>query len=166
MIEVKADNMKLAEKKYMIKKGRPKLIRAIVILSTGFFVFGISSFAIGQQVKSFPENRLRGFYKTQAQSYLDGGRKLPEILPAFPGLDYGRFGHWGQYPESKSVDGSWNDMDLGGVCAALTSHFGKNTNKAVNVVVSEEPPQTAIYDTKQLTYTENWSGELFSFSSS
>jgi len=158
--------MKLAEKKYMIKKGRPKLIRAIVILSTGFFVFGISSFAIGQQVKSFPENRLRGFYKTQAQSYLDGGRKLPEILPAFPGLDYGRFGHWGQYPESKSVDGSWNDMDLGGVCAALTSHFGKNTNKAVNVVVSEEPPLTAIFDTQQLTFTDTWSGELLSFSSS
>ncbi|MFL2871537.1 MAG: DUF6797 domain-containing protein [Pirellulaceae bacterium] len=141
------------------------MIRASVILWTGVFVVGISCFAIGQDVKPFPENRLRGFYKTQAQSYLDGDMKLPEVLPPFPGLDYGRFGHWGQYPESKSVDGSWNDMDLGGVCAALTSHFGKNTNKAVNVLVSEEPPLTAIFDTQQLTFTDSWNGELLSFNS-
>lgn len=138
--------------------------------ATGFkwtlgIILCISHCAYAQDVKPFPENRLRGFYKTQALSYLDGDVKLPEILSPYPGLDYGRFGHWGQYPESRSVDGSWNDMDLGGVSAALTSHFGKNTNKAVNVLVSQNPPLTAIFDTQRMTFTDSWRGKLLSFSS-
>ena len=52
----------------------------------------------------FPENRLRHFYRTQAQSFIaKEDRNYSRTLQPFPGLDGGGWGHWGQNPESNNV---------------------------------------------------------------
>ena len=50
--------------------------------------------AIAQEYGPFPENRVRDFYFQQAERALTTGKDLPELLPQFPGLDGGAFGHW------------------------------------------------------------------------
>ena len=53
----------------------------------------------------FPHNRLRDFYRKQAQSFIaQDDRNYSRILAPFPGLDGGAWGHWGQNPEETPVD--------------------------------------------------------------
>ncbi|MDG1072224.1 MAG: hypothetical protein P8P32_11475 [Akkermansiaceae bacterium] len=112
----------------------------------------------GQEpVEPFPANRLRDFYRNESLRWLAHEGELPKILPQFPGLDGGVWGHWGQNPESDNFDGRLNEMDFGGLLMQVTSHEGGVTHKAVNVRVGE---YTMLFDPERLTYTAAWKGDL------
>ena len=111
----------------------------------------------------FPQNRVRDFYLQQAQRQLDSGQRDPrqaalEFLPEFPGLDGGSFGHWGQNPEADNFDHTLNDVDMGNLVAQITNHFGTTTLKAVSVRIGDDQQQTALFDPRQLTFTDAWQG--------
>ena len=44
------------------------------------------------------ELRLYDFYSRQADYYLEQ-REVPEIIPAYPGMDAGLNSHWGTHPQ-------------------------------------------------------------------
>ena len=112
----------------------------------------------GQEpVEPFPANRVVDFYRNEAHRWLAHEGALPRILPQFPGLDGGFWGHWGQNPESDNFDGRLNEMDFGGLLMQVTSHKGGVTHKAVNVRVGE---YTMLFDPERLTYTAAWEGDL------
>ena len=112
----------------------------------------------GQEpVEPFPANRIRDFYRNESLRWLAHEGELPKILPQFPGLDGGVWGHWGQNPESDNFDGRLNEMDFGGLLMQVTSHEGGVTHKAVNVRVEE---YTMLFDPERLTYTAAWKGDL------
>ncbi|HBE98236.1 MAG TPA: hypothetical protein DDW68_13800, partial [Verrucomicrobiales bacterium] len=110
-----------------------------------------------EPVEPFPANRLRDFYRNEALRWLAHEGELPKILPQFPGLDGGVWGHWGQNPESDNFDERLNEMDFGGLLMQVTSHEGGVTHKAVNVRVGE---YTMLFDPERLTYTAAWKGDL------
>ena len=55
------------------------------------------------------EARVYEFYQRQADYYMANPDKIPEIIPAYPGLDGGVHGHWGKYNQNNHNDGRWNE---------------------------------------------------------
>lgn len=107
----------------------------------------------------FPGNRVNGFYQQQAQDFLASGRSHPtDLLPQFPGLDGGGFGHWGQNPEDASFDRSLNEANTGNLVCQLIRHFGKVTPKGVSVLIDEATGTSVLFDPEQLTVTDAWQG--------
>ena len=64
--------------------------------------------------------RIYDFYKRQAKHHLKQDREL-DLLPAYPDLDGGTFGHWGNYNKNGHQDLRWNEMDYGPAMAATYS---------------------------------------------
>jgi len=107
----------------------------------------------------FPQNRVRDFYTRQAEQFLDHRPTGPvDVLPQFPGLDGGGFGHWGQNPEEVSFDHNLNEVDTGNVVCQLTRHFGQTTFKGVNVLVDPASKSTVLFDPLRMTYVDAWRG--------
>jgi azurin len=121
-----------------------------------------ASLTAQDEVKPFPENRVRDFYANQARGFLKSEQALPQILPQFPGLDGGSWGHWGQNPEADNVDGRLNEVDTGGLLMQVIKHFGKTTHKAVAVQVGKF---TVLFDPEKLTFVDAWEGGLAKWSS-
>lgn len=112
----------------------------------------------------FPQNRVRDFYFQQARSALkrrDAGQPIPKLLPQFPGLDGGAFGHWGQNPAERSVDRSLNNVDSGNVICNRIIHFGSNTHKGVAIALptaAGQAPRSVVFDPLKLSFVDAWSG--------
>lgn len=107
----------------------------------------------------FPQNRLRDFYYQQAESFLDSAEPIPDLLPQFPGLDGGAFGHWGQNPSELSVDRTLNDVDSGNVICSRIVHFGANTQKGVAVRISDGSAAiSAVFDPLRFSFIDAWQG--------
>ena len=105
----------------------------------------------------FPQNRVHNFYARQAEHFLDNRPTGPvEVLPQFPGLDGGGFGHWGQNPEDVSFDYSLNEVDTGNVVCQLTRHFGQTAFKGVNVYIDPDTRTTVLYDPLRMTFVDSW----------
>ncbi len=123
-------------------------------------------FAVGigwAEERPFPENRVRDFYRNQAKGALDRKTPLPAILPPFPGLDGGAWGHWGQNPESDNVDDRLNEVDFGGLLMQVTRYKGGEVRKGVNVRVGDF---TALFDPERLCFVTAWRGDMVLWASS
>ena len=51
------------------------------------------------------EARVYEFYQRQADYYMANPDKIPQVIPAHPGLDGGLHGHWGKYNQNNHNDG-------------------------------------------------------------
>ncbi|MGV2333921.1 MAG UNVERIFIED_CONTAM: hypothetical protein LVR18_20505 [Planctomycetaceae bacterium] len=139
-----------------------RMLRLLVLVLGGILSL-VDGVALGQSDPSlpFPKNRVIDFYSRQAAGFLAGDQKLPEdVLPQFPGLDGGGFGHWGQNPEDVSFDRSLNEAETGNVVMQLTHHFGRTTSKAVNVLLDPARKFTILYDPLKFTATDAWQGQF------
>ena len=106
----------------------------------------------------FPHNRLRHFYRTQAQSFIaQEDRNYSRTLKPFPGLDGGGWGHWGQNPESNNTDTRLNEMDFGGVLMQATNHAEGWANKGVSVQAGN---YSAVFDPEKFCFVDAWEGGL------
>ena len=59
------------------------------------------------------EARVYDFYQRQADYYMANPDLIPEVIPAYPGLDAGLHGHWGKYNQNGHNDGRWNEGNTG-----------------------------------------------------
>ena len=109
--------------------------------------------------KPFPHNRIRNYYEEEARRILArGDQPMPELLPEFPGLDGGKFGHWGQNDDASYTDKRLNEMDMGGMVSQVVKHFGRTTVRAVVVAAGDDQQASALFDTERLTFTDSWKG--------
>ena len=140
----------------------PPMFRAFWLVLCLPFVCSSYQFVMGQTENRlpFPQNRVEDFYSVQAEQVLKNGKPPADILPQFPGLDGGVFGHWGQNPEEVSFDRTLNAADPGNVVCQLTHHFGRTTPKAVNVLLDASSGTTVLYDPQQMTFTDAWRGQF------
>lgn len=82
----------------------------------------------------FNAGRLYDFYRWQAEYFLTTEPQA-DLLPPFPGIDGGQFGHWGKRNDADWRDGSLNEVDLGPVAAGVLRGLGGAIPKAVAVRV-------------------------------
>ncbi|MDA0811444.1 MAG: ThuA domain-containing protein [Verrucomicrobia bacterium] len=100
-------------------------------------------------------NRLYDFYAKEAEHFMrlpEGER--PPLLAPFPGLEGGRFGHWGAKGDPEWLDSRWKDMDLGSIMAGVFRGKSGESVKAVAVRLSDS--LSVCFDPVTLAFREVW----------
>ena len=115
------------------------------------------------EIAPWPQNRIRDFYAKSAERFLSGKQPIPELLPAFPGLDGGTFGHWGHYPQNRTTNVWIGDVKYDGMMTTMTEHFGATTPKAIQVQPGAEGDMTALFDPAVSSFVDVWDGRLAKF---
>ncbi|MDZ4401423.1 LamG-like jellyroll fold domain-containing protein [Prosthecobacter sp.] len=101
-------------------------------------------------------NRERTFdyYGKQALKFMN--QTLPELIPAFPGMDGGQQGHWGNQNDQVTwKDGRFAASDLGSVFSTVFKGAGLTIPKAVCVRFDDK---AAVFDPETLSFPVVWSG--------
>ncbi len=107
--------------------------------------------------------RVYDFYSKEADFFLT--RPEARILPAFPELDGGNHGHWGNQNEETWANDRWNQTDLGSVMSGVLHGPNLVVAKAVCVRLGDEGELAACFDPQTLSYPAVWSGGFLKFSS-
>lgn len=108
-------------------------------------------------------DRLYDFYAKEAD-YFRSQPILPKILPPFPGIDGGTFGHWGTQNEETWADDRWNDADLGTLLCGVFRGAGVTVPKGVCVRLGERGELAACFNPETLSYEALWRGGFVTFS--
>jgi azurin len=106
-------------------------------------------------------DRVYDFYAKQARFAL-AQPTLPVTLPPYPGLDGGKYGHWGNQNEKTWEDGRWNEMDLGSMRAGVFNTWG--VARAVCVRLGDKGEMAACFDPDTLRWVGVWTGGFLKFS--
>jgi putative heme-binding domain-containing protein len=113
---------------------------------------------------SVNRDRLYDFYLKEALFFRQQSHR-PHLLPAFPGLDGGKLGHWGNQNEEVWKDGRWNDVDLGSVlCGAFHGPNNLVVPKGVCVRIGEQGEMGVCFNPETLSYEAVWRGKFLKFS--
>jgi putative heme-binding domain-containing protein len=109
-------------------------------------------------------DRLYDFYMKEALFFRQQSHR-PHLLPAFPGLDGGKLGHWGNQNEEVWKDGRWNDVDLGNVlCGVFHGPNNLVVPKGVCVRIGEQGEMGVCFNPETLSYEAVWRGKFLKFS--
>lgn len=108
-------------------------------------------------------DRVYDFYAREAMHFA-AVRPLPHLLPAYPGLDGGRFGHWGNQNETTWADDRWNQTDLGTLLAGVFRGAGVTVPRGVCVRLGDRGELAACFNPDTLTYDAVWRGGFVRFS--
>ncbi len=107
------------------------------------------------------ETRIYDFYQRQAAWYREHPPAAEEVLPAFPGLDGGLWGHSGRPNQNNHVDDSWAKMEVGKVVSCTLRGAGKPIPKALTFQVGEEEaPVTVVFNPETLAFEKYWRGRV------
>ncbi len=109
------------------------------------------------------EARLYQFYQRQADYYMAHPEKTPDILPAFPGLDGGKYGHWGKYNQNNHGDGRWNDIEFGEVVPQVFRTEDLVVLKGICLRLGDQRELSAVFDPMSLTYRCIWQDGFIRF---
>jgi len=104
------------------------------------------------------ENRLYDFYSRQADYYIEQG-EVPDIIPAYPGMDAGIHSHWGTYPQVHSESDAWAKMDNGPLVGSVMAQGSGFIVKALHLKLREgDDGLYATFDPLSLSYRFVWNG--------
>jgi hypothetical protein len=116
---------------------------------------GRDEYQLAEEVAN--EARVYDFYQRQADYYMENPELMPEIIPAYPGLDAGLYGHWGKHNQNGHNDGRWNDGHTGEHFAhVVKGPKGLNIEKGVCVKLGEGHFLSTCFDPQSLTYRAVW----------
>ena len=108
-------------------------------------------------------DRVYDFYAKEAEYFL-GRPAAHGILPAFPGLDGGRLGHWGNQDDSVWIDDRWQKTTLGSMMRGVFRGAGVTVAKAVCVRLGGEGELSCCFNPETLCYEAVWKGGFVTFS--
>ncbi len=107
------------------------------------------------------------FYAKQADFFVrqdpDPNRR-PALMAAFPGLDGGNQGHWGNQDETTWASDRWNAAELGSVMSGVFRGAGVTVAKAVCVRLGSPGEMAVCFDPQTLNYEAAWTGGFVRFS--
>ena len=107
--------------------------------------------------------RLYDFYQRQADFYLNGSQEVPAILPAYPGLDAGRHGHWGKHNQNNHQDTRWNETDMGEHLTQVFRSGDLVVLKGISLRLGDERELSACFDPQTLSYRAVWQNGFVEF---
>ena len=105
--------------------------------------------------------RVFDYYGKQALQFIKQ-TPMPELLPAFPGLDGGQQGHWGNQNDKDTwKDGRWAAADHGTVFSTVFKGGGLTIPKGVCVRYDD---RAACFDPLTCTFPVKWEGGFIQLS--
>jgi putative heme-binding domain-containing protein len=107
-------------------------------------------------------DRLYDFYPKEAEYFKQHPDEM--LLPEFPGLDGGKYGHWGNQNEATWVDDRWNKAVLGSVMCGVFHAPGLVVPRAVCVRIGERGEMAVCFNPDTLCYDALWRGGFVKFS--
>ena len=108
------------------------------------------------------KDRIYDPYTKQAMRFR-GRQPMPLLLPAFPGLDGGKGGHWGSIPWSTWDDSRRNTGDQGTVQCWPLAVNGKTIPRAVSVRLGDDGELAACFNPDTLQIEATWTGGFLTF---
>ncbi|MCB1202814.1 MAG: heme-binding domain-containing protein, partial [Verrucomicrobiae bacterium] len=100
-------------------------------------------------------DRVFDYYGKQALAFLTH-RPLPDLIPAFPGVDGGKQGHWGNQNDQVTwKDGRWAESDQGSLFSGVFKGAGLTLPKGVCVRFDD---RAAVFDPESLAFPVTWKG--------
>jgi len=85
----------------------------------------------------------------------------PKVLPPDPGLEGGKFGHWGKAGEKDWADARWNAVDVGPFMTSALKVPDGTILRAISIKVGDGG---AVFDADLCTFRAGWSGGFLAFS--
>ena len=108
-------------------------------------------------------DRLYDFYRKQARHFR-GANPPPSLLGEFPGLDGGKYGHWGNQSEPVWADDRWSRSALGSLQCGVFHGEGISVARGICVTLgSGEESISVCFDPETLTYPRIWRQGFVSF---
>ncbi|HEV3417919.1 MAG TPA: DUF6797 domain-containing protein [Pirellulales bacterium] len=108
-------------------------------------------------------DRVYDFYRKEAL-FFRGQLSRPRLLPAFPELDGGKYGHWGNQNEETWKDGRWSQTDLGTVLSGVFHGPHGDVPKGVCVRLGQHGELAACFNPETLSYEALWRGGFLKLS--
>jgi len=108
------------------------------------------------------KHRVYDLYTKQAQRFR-GRDPMPLLLPAFPGLDGGGFGHWGSIPWTTWDDERRTKCDQGSVQCWPLAVTGRVIPRAVSVRLGDAGELAACFNPDSLQFEAVWTGGFLTF---
>lgn len=102
-------------------------------------------------------DRVYDFYTKEA-NYFRSQHPRPALLAAFPGLDGGKQGHWGNQHEQVWRDDRWSRADLGHLLCGVLHLPSGPVAKAVCIRLGEGGELSACFNPATLRYEAVWRG--------
>lgn len=108
-------------------------------------------------------DRLYDFYLKQARHFRSASPR-PALLAAWPGLDGGRYGHWGNQDDTTWADGRWNQTDLGTLQCGVFHGAGVTVPRGVCVRFGEDGALASCFNPERQGWDATWTGGFLQFS--
>jgi len=102
-------------------------------------------------------DRVYDFYTKQAEHFR-GLDYRPPLLAAYPGLDGGALGHWGNQDEDTWANHDWNKTDHGRLLSGVTRGNGISVTRGICVRLGDDMEVAACFDPETLTWAAAWTG--------
>ena len=108
-------------------------------------------------------DRIYDFYAKEAEYFM--ARPVAHgLLPAFPGLDGGTLGHWGNQDDTTWADARWQGTDLGSLMRGVFRGAGVVVPKGVCVRLGDHGELACCFNPETLCYEAVWKGGFVTFS--
>ena len=85
----------------------------------------------------------------------------PKVLPADPGLEGGKFGHWGKAGEADWADARWNAVDVGPFMTSALKVGDETLLRAISIKAGDGG---VVFDPDTLSLRAGWTGKFLQFS--
>lgn len=107
-------------------------------------------------------DRVYDWYTKQAMHFA-AMKNRPAWVEPFPGLDGGKFGHWGNQKEETWKGDEWNQVDLGSMQSNVLVGQAKAVPRTVAIRIFGEKEASACFNTDTLAYEAVWTGGFVRF---
>jgi len=108
-------------------------------------------------------DRLYDFYTKEANAFRQSA-SFERLLPEYPGIDGGTFGHWGNQNEATWESDDWSATDLGTLQAGVFKADALVVPRGVCVRLGDEGQAAVCFDPDTLSYRALWQGGFIKFS--
>ena len=95
-------------------------------------------------------------YYTREAMHFQKVRPAPLLLPEWPGLDGGKYGHWGNQNDDVWKDGRWNQTDLGSLQCGVFRAGKLTVPRAVCIRLGESGEMAACFNPDNLQIEAVW----------
>ena len=113
-------------------------------------------------------DRIYDFYAKQADHFLklaqSDTQATPTLIAAYPGLDGGTLGHWGNQNEKTWANDQWNGTQLGSVQCGVFRGAGLTVPRGVCLQLGNNPRLSCCFNPETLSYAAVWKDGFLKFS--